>query len=332
MIQFGICNQDYTPSPHHLRPYTILQDRYVIGRVLGEGGFGITYLGFDRLLERRVAIKEYFPVLHCTRNTDAGNRVIVLQGFQAKLYAHSLKKYLGEARLLAKMEKQSAIVDVLDYFEENNTAYIVMEYIEGIVLKEFVEGEGRISEMSLFSLMEPLLDSLTVLHSNGILHRDICPENLILERIPDSAAVLSPSETDSLSNGLSDLISFRLRLIDFGSARDEAALRETQTITLRHGFAPIEQYQKEGGQGPWTDIYALCATMYFCLTGIVPPMATDRITSDNLRLPADLGVDVSPDLQQTLLKGLQVRPHRRFNSVKDLYDALTKCRNALSAG
>ncbi|MDO5131885.1 MAG: serine/threonine-protein kinase [Eubacteriales bacterium] len=322
-----LCEKDYIPSPHHLPPGTVLRGRYEVGCVLGEGGFGITYLGFDRILALVVAIKEYFPVQRCTRNAGAGNDVIVLKGLSAQNYNRGRQEYLREARILAKMEKQPAVVDVRDYFEENNTAYLVMEYIEGITLTEYVEAEEKENRLiridRLLFLFNPVFNALAVMHQNGILHRDICPDNLILEGLPvpgtkDQGACQSePAPEES-----SVVPVFRLRLIDFGCAREAATLKETQTITLRHGYAPIEQYQHGGGQGAWTDIYALCATLYYCMTGVVPPMATNRIIKDSIQLPTTLNREITPAQETALMKGLQVRPHRRYRSISDLQEIL----------
>ena len=179
-------------------------------------------------------------------------------------------RFLEEARTMAKMEKQQVIVGVRDFFETNNTAYIVMEYIEGTTFTELVaQRGGRIPPEELFALIEPLFNALANLHRLGLIHRDISPDNLMLE------------------DG-------EVRLIDFGCARDIERGNETLTITLKHGYAPIEQYQTSGGQGPWTDVYALCATIYFCLVGQKPPQALNRIGSEkSLILPSKLGIDIS---------------------------------------
>ena len=187
----SVCGKDpetYVPSSHHLSPGTLLRDRYLLGCVLGEGGYGITYIGYDILLQNRVAVKEYFPVELCTRDTIGGNSVNILSGIPAKNYARGMHKYLTEARLLAKMEKQRVIVNVRDYFEDNRTAYIVMEYIEGITFTELVHNYGgRIPEQELFPIVEPLFGALCSLHQYGLIHRDMCPDNLMLEKNTDSS-------------------------------------------------------------------------------------------------------------------------------------------------
>lgn len=293
----GLTAGTYIPSPHHLPPGTVLMDRYLVGRVLGEGGFGITYIGCDLRLELKVAIKEYYPVDRATRNASASLEVTNFIGPSAKSYERGKHKFLSEAQVMARLDKQHVIVSVRDFFEINNTAYIVMEYIEGITFHELVEKKGgRIPPEELFPMIEPLFHALSIIHENGLIHRDISPDNLMLE------------------NG-------RIRLLDFGCAREAARGTETMTIALKHGYAPIEQYQQKG-QGPWTDIYALSATIYYCLTGKVPPQALDRITEDELLLPGKLGVNLSSEQEKALLKGMKLQPSRRFSSAEEMWRAI----------
>lgn len=303
----GLTAGNYVPSPHHLPPGTVLLDRYLIGRVLGEGGFGITYIGCDLRLEMKVAIKEYYPVNQATRNASASLNVSNLVGPAGAGFERGKLRFLNEARTMARLDKQSVIVSVKDYFEANNTAYIAMEYVEGTTLKELVEQRGgRIPPDELFRILEPLFGALSKMHDNHLIHRDISPDNLMLE------------------NG-------EIRLLDFGCAREAAKGTETLTISLKQGYAPVEQYQSHGGQGPWTDVYALCATIYYCLTGQTPPQAMDRITEDNLILPSKLGVDISPEREQALLKGLRIQQRRRFHSMQELWAALYTQQGAAPA-
>lgn len=293
----GLTSGTYSPSPHHLPPGTILMDRYLIGRVLGEGGFGITYIGCDLRLELKVAIKEYFPSDKVTRHAQASLEVSNYTGALAGNYERGKEKYLQEARTMARMNKQAEIVSVRDFFEANNTAYIVMEYVEGTTFKELVAQKGgRIPAGEFLHMIEPLFFALEVMHESGLIHRDISPDNLMLE------------------NG-------SVRLLDFGCARESTHGTETMTIALKHGYAPIEQYQHKG-QGPWTDVYALCATMYYCLTGKVPQQSLDRLCEDELILPRKLGVDMTENQERALLYGMGIRPRRRYQSVQELYAAL----------
>ncbi len=305
----GLTKGSYQPSPHHLPPGTILQGRYLIGRVLGEGGFGITYIGCDLRLEMKAAIKEYFPSDHVSRLAETSLAVVTntsggaYQGAKEggvkteREYEKGLKRFLVEARTMARMEKQPEIVMVRDFFEANNTAYIVMEYVEGTTFGELVEQKGGgIPPEELFRVLEPLFGALGNVHKRGLLHRDISPDNLMIEQ-------------------------GKIRLLDFGCAREASTGNETLTIALKQGYGPIEQYQ-EKGQGPWTDVYALSATIYFCLTGKKPPQAVDRMLEDKLVPPRELGVDITPEQQKALLKGMAVNPKLRYQSVEELHTGL----------
>ena len=286
---------DYESSPRQLPYGTILENRYVIGAVLGEGGFGITYLGIDRRLGLRVAIKEYFPSNRVSRY--AQKSLDVSFGTNSKQdFEKGKMRFLREAQTMAKMEKQPEIVGVKDFFEAYGTAYIVMEYVDGETLKEKVKNTGVIPAGDLLEMIGPIMKALEVMHDAGLVHRDISPDNLMLE------------------DG-------RLRLIDFGCARETASDDETVTIVLKHGYAPIEQY-KHKGQGPWTDVYALCATMYFCLTGTAPPQAVDRLLDEKLIAPNELGAGLSPKQEAVLLKGMSIKPEDRFPTVGELHKAL----------
>ena len=293
----GLAAENYVPSPHHLPPGTVLLSRYLLGRVLGEGGFGITYIGFDLRLELKVAIKEYYPVELAVRNAAVSTIVTSYIGPSSISFERGKQKFLHEARTMARMDKQQVIVGVRDFFEANNTVYIVMEYIEGTTLAALAEQRGgRIAPDELFRVIEPLFAALSALHEAGLIHRDISPDNLMLE------------------NG-------EVLLLDFGCAREPTDRSNTRTVSFKHSYAPLEQYQ-ESGQGPWTDIYALCATIYHCLTGLAAPRALDRIGDDKLIRPSSLGVPITPQQERSLLKGLRLQPNRRFQTVKELWAAL----------
>lgn len=290
----------YVPEEHHLPPGTILAGRYLVGRALGGGGFGITYIGYDQRLDRKVAIKEFFPTDNASRLFRLSLEVSCYTGNALHRFEERKEKFLREARTMARLEKLRAVVGIRDFFEEHNTAYIIMEYIEGTTLRELTAQKGgRIPVGELLPMLEPLFEELAEMHSQSLIHRDISPENLMLER-------------------------GRVRLLDFGCAREAGSITETMTIALKSGFAPIEQYQHKG-QGPWTDVYALSATIYYCLTGKVPEHSIDRICKDELILPRRLGVELGMEQEQALLYGMGIRPRRRFQSMKALHDALYSC-------
>lgn len=293
----GLTEGNYTPAIHHLPLGTVLIDRYMVGRVLGEGGFGITYIGCDLRLELKVAIKEYFPSDKASRYSQVSLEVQNYTGLTGNDYEKGKEKFLNEARTMAKMDKQAEIVGVRDYFDANNTAYIVMEYVEGTTFKTLVEQKGgRIPPDELFGLLKPLFPALNNMHALGLIHRDISPDNLMLEK----GAV---------------------RLLDFGCARESSYGAGTLTVMVKHGYAPIEQYQHKG-QGPWTDVYALSATIYYCLTGKVPEQAVDRLYEDELVPPRKLGVQITEQQERALLYGMGIRQKARFQSIEELYAAL----------
>lgn len=288
----------YQPASHHLPPGSVLKDRYVVGRALGEGGFGITYLGMDTNLERRVAVKEYFPTCLVSRETALSLSVTCYTQNYQDVYEKGRSQFLKEARTMAKLENISEIVRVLDHFQDNNTAYIVMEFLEGETLKDRTARLGRIPSGELLELLRPVMGAMEAMHQAGIIHRDISPDNLMC------------------------LPSGKVKLMDFGCAK-EIQGQPTQTVTLKHGFAPREQYVGRG-QGPWTDVYALCATIYYCLTGKVPPRSVERQESDQdaLMPPTQLGAVLTERQERALEKGLAVRAPDRWQSMAQLYGAL----------
>ena len=291
----------YRPSSHHFAPGTRLHDRYLLGRVLGEGGFGITYLGLDTELERRVAVKEYFPTAFVKRETSLTLAVTCYTGAGQSYYEKGREQFLKEARTMAKLENIPEIVRVLDFFQANNTAYIVMEFLEGETLKDRTARLGRIPSGELLELLRPVMGAMETMHQAGIIHRDISPDNLMC--LPDG----------------------RVKLMDFGCAKDIGGGR-TMTVTLKQGFAPLEQYTGHG-QGPWSDLYSLCATIYYCLTGRVPPAALERDKDQDRELDPllplnQLGVNLTSRQEWALIKGMALRTRDRWQTIGDLYGAL----------
>ena len=284
---------------HYLRKETRLIGRYTIKSVLGQGGFGITYLGMDELYQRKVAIKEFFPQGIVTRNTEYEDTVTVTYVEEKADYEKGKERFLKEARTMAKFSKNEGIVKVLDFFEINNTAYIVMEYLEGITLKQYIRENQRITLEELVRLLVPLIESLDEIHSQGMIHRDISPDNIMV--LPDG----------------------RIKLMDFGAARDYTKFGEkTLSIVLKPGYAPPEQYQTHGVQGPWTDIYALCATMYKCLTGENPPDAIERVMDDNLKEISQFGIPVSKKMEETIIKGMSISAKNRYRNIEEFCEDL----------
>ena len=290
-------------NSYSLQRNTGLIGRYVIQKVLGQGGFGITYLGIDKLYGNKVAIKEYYPQKIAMRKAQYEDVVTVTSIEEKNNYNKGKKRFLDEAQVMARFNKNEGIVKILDFFEANNTAYIVMEYLEGITLKQYLGKYGVIQFRNLIELMLPLLEALIEIHSQGLIHRDISPDNIMVQH-----------------NG-------KLKLMDFGAARDYTESgNKSLTVILKPGYAPPEQYQTHGVQGPWTDIYALCATIYKCLTGITPPDAIARVMDDKFKEPDQLDGKLSPDIKKILWKGMNIFPEERYQDIvefgEDVCDAL----------
>ena len=282
-----------------LRKGTRLIGRYTIEGVLGQGGFGITYLGMDELHKKKVAIKEFFPQGIVTRNIEYEDTVTVTLVGEKENYDKGKERFLKEAQTMAMFSKDKGIVKALDFFEINNTAYIVMEYLEGVTLKQYLRENERIDAEDLVELLVPLIEALDEIHSQGLIHRDISPDNIMV--LPDG----------------------RIKLMDFGAARDYTEFGEKSlSIVLKPGYAPPEQYQTHGVQGPWTDIYALCATMYKCITGENPPDAIDRLVDDHLKKISAFGFTVSPQIEEAIIKGMSVAAKDRYQNVGDFCEDL----------
>ncbi|HWS30892.1 MAG TPA: DUF5050 domain-containing protein [Clostridia bacterium] len=293
--QCGFDNEQ-PKEPHHLPPRSILAGKYLVGKVLGEGGFGITYLGFDLNLNIKVAIKEYFPSGFVART--GGSTVTPFTGSSAEYYGNGIEKFLNEARSLARFHNLDGIVEVRDFFRENGTAYIVMEFVDGVNLRDELERRGgRMDANEVMALFKPLVASLVKVHATGLVHRDISPDNIMLT-----------------AEG-------KLKLLDFGAARDAAA-NKSVSVVLKPGYAPEEQYRTHGELGAWTDIYALCGTIYKLITGVTPPESIERLTNDTLAHPANLGISMDFKQADAVMRGLSVRKEGRFSSTAELYDAL----------
>lgn len=294
----------YTPESHHLLPGTLLRERYQVGRVLGEGGFGITYIGIDTVLDLKVAVKEFYMSGYVSRNNTISTTIQANVGNHTEIFEKNRERFLQEARVLAKFFSEPGIVSVIDFFRENNTAYIVMEYLNGVTLKDYLANTGTLSWERTMSLMKPILKSMSRIHAYNVIHRDISPDNIMV-----------------IGNG-------QVKLLDFGAAREfSQGDVKSLSVILKPGYAPLEQYRSKGVQGPWTDVYALCATMYRCLTGIVPDDAMDRVYDDQIRTPAELG-DCPAAISDVLMKGLAVRQEERWASVDELCEALRQAEIA----
>ena len=272
----------------------VLKDQYIVGKSLGRGGFGITYVGFDLTLERRVAIKEYFPVGMAYRFSDA---VTVRAYTEAEEdYKSGLEQALQESRTIAKLGQIPNIMQVHNAFLENGTVYMVMEYIDGNSLAEEVKQKGRMGWKEALHLLYPIMDALEKIHEKGMIHRDISPENIIRRRETGEPV-----------------------LLDFGSARPQ---REGLTVMLKPGYAPMEQYSTNSEQDGRVDEYALCATMYYLVTGNAPVSADLRqFAKKELKRPSEYAEDIPVGFEEVLMKGMEPESGDRYSSVRELHEA-----------
>ena len=297
------CGRPFDLQPKNslqLKPRTLLRDQYLIGRALGHGGFGITYLAWDLGLESRLAVKEYMPNGVAGRATG-DTRVLAYSEQTTQEFEWGLDRFLEEARVLKRFSNHPGIVAVDTIFRDNGTAYLVMEYLDGVTFEEFLaRRDGKVSFETALRVMLPVIDALCAVHAESILHRDISPDNIYLTR-----------------NG-------KVKLIDFGAARNALSQKSRNlSIILKEGYAPEEQYRASGIQGPWTDVYATAATMYHAVTGQVPQPALDRQAEDKLKRPRDLGIEIEPRAEAALMKALNIRAADRFPSMEDFKSALT---------
>ena len=291
--------RDAERHPFALRPGSILNGRYILGRVLGQGGFGITYVALDHPTGRRVAIKEYYPSDLAGRIPETG---VVTPGSAGMRETFEMGRvfFLKEAQTLAKFCGYPHVVQIHSYFEENDTAYYTMEYLDGESLKARMARQKTPMTMAEAErLLLPAMEALQQVHEKGIIHRDVSPDNIFRTKDGD------------------------VKLIDFGAARYATGMQsKSLDLVLKHGFAPMEQYASRGRLGPWTDVYAIAATFYFLITGQTPPDAIERYSGDTLQPPSALGAQIRPDQERALLQALAVNPARRTGSMRELAEAL----------
>jgi len=285
----------------HLYPGVTLSGRYIIGTVTGFGGFGTIYKAWDSQLSTIVAIKEFYPAGLVSR-VPGTKEVVIFSGDKKDSYMQAKQRFLSEARNLAMFNKNPSIVNVYNFFEENNTAYIVMEYLDGVSLRDYLAQKGgKLPVDEALDIVRHVMDALIAIHAKGIIHRDIHPGNIFI------------TSTN------------KIKLLDFGAARlstgeDEATL----TVVVTQGYASPEQYRTKSKQGPYTDIYGLGATLYKMITGVVPEEALDRQVKDKQKKPSELGVAVSENLNKAIMKAMALKAEIRFQDVASFRDAVFK--------
>ncbi len=283
---------------YYLLPGKVVGSKYMVGKVLGYGGFGVTYIGWDTMLKRKVAIKEYLPSDFATRSY--GTEILtVFSGEATVQFEAGLNSFISEAKRLAKFNRVPEIVDIYDCFMENETGYIIMEYLEGTTVKDILKAEKRIPVERACKIAATVLKGLSEVHKEGIIHRDIAPDNIFITKKDE------------------------IKILDFGAARYATAVQSRSlSVILKPGYAPEEQYRSKGEQGPWTDVYAMGATLYRMITGVLPEESIERIVEDRLKTPSELGIEIDSNIENALMNSLNVKKEYRTQNAADFYGAL----------
>lgn len=295
----GYRKDEDVKEAYYLLPGKVVGGKYIVGKVLGYGGFGVTYIGWDNVLNRKVAIKEYLPSDFATRSYGT-KMLTVFSGEAAEQFEAGLNSFISEAKRLAKFNHVPEIVDIYDCFIENDTGYIIMEFLEGVTVKEMLKEKHHIPVEEAKQIVISVLKGLSVVHREGIIHRDIAPDNIFLTK------------------------SGEVRILDFGAARYATALQSRSlSVILKPGYAPEEQYRSRGEQGPWTDIYSLGATFYRMVTGIRPDESIERLVEDTVKPPSQLGIEIEPNIENAIMNSLNIRKEYRIQDAESFLEALT---------
>ncbi len=291
-------------QPHYLMPGTILGNHFIVGTVIGFGGFGITYKCFDITLGVIVAVKEFYPSGLINRSPGE-SQVGLLSGDRKQQYAELLKRFLMEAQSVAQFGKAKDIVNVYDFFEENNTAYIIMEYIDGVLLKDYLEKQGKMNPDVAMAVITPIITAVKKIHSKGIIHRDISPDNIFI------------AGEDAI------------KVFDFGAAQlNDSSEGLAGEKVIKVGYSAPEQYRDKSRQGYYTDVYSVGAILYQMLTGVQPIESTEREFRDELKSPMELGIKINGNVDRAVMEALAVRPELRFQGIQQFEDALVSKRIA----
>ncbi len=296
----------YDPGRHQsydyaLKPGTIVNGKYVVGLPLGQGGFGITYIGWDLSKQEKVAIKEYFPSGQVSRSSTESSR---LQWFNTELASRAQRDgkdtFLREARKMARVSGIPLVVNVWEVFEDNGTAYIVMDFIEGETLKDRLKKTGPMTWDQAKDIFLPVVEAMAQVHEKGLIHRDLSPDNLMLQ--PDGT----------------------VRILDLGAAKDLNLNSGASSMQVaKSGFSPLEQYTQRGGSGSWTDVYALAATMYYTLTGVVPPSAVDRVSGVEMKWDLPQMAAMPENVRDAMKKAMVLMSKDRTQDMTAFYRQLT---------
>lgn len=303
----GMVENDRPDEPIYLAPGTVLMDRFIIGHSLGAGGFGIVYKAWDSKLETVVAVKEFFVSRIMTR--AEGVKEVIVNRKSLQEYEYRKERFLAEARTMAKFGAHRSITNVFEFFEENDTAYIVMELLQGMPLNEYItKNNGKLDiDFSVFIANE-IGNALKSMHDQNIIHRDVSPDNIF---------ICTGKE-------------IRIKLMDLGAAKLSEKSDDVIDIILKPGYSPVEQYDNGKNVGPWSDIYALGSTLYMMLTGVKPEESTNRKIDDTVVPANQLNPQISENLNNTIMKAMAVDRHMRFKNVSDFLSALNGERKVVT--
>lgn len=296
------CGKSLTPEslqPRYLKPGTVLKGRFVVGYPLGAGGFGNTYIGWDQVLLRKVAIKEFYPEQYSGRTMN-GVSVSVANKELEPRFQYGLHQFLEEARSVAALQDIKGVVKISNFFEENSTGYIIMEYLEGMDVKTILKKSGNKKDYEWSRrVILTVLHTLREIHKRGVIHRDISPDNIFVT-----------------SEGV-------IKLIDFGAAKHASATESMSAdVVLKPGYAPLEQYSRDAKQGPYTDLYAVAALFYRMIVGQKPMPASERIDEDPLIPPSEMGIEIPEQAEMGMMVCLNVKPEYRLQSADDFMETL----------
>lgn len=297
----GLSADTYRAEAGLLQPGTILMGKYIIGRVLGRGGFGATYLAYSSERNGAVALKEYFPSDIAGR-AQGEEKIAIVSDEKRALFEKGANRFFEEARTMARFNTNKNVVSVYEFFYENDTVYYSMEYLNGIDLKGYIDKKGgKLSEAEAVTIMHGVCEALVAVHSTQTLHRDISPDNIFV-----------------CTNG-------DVKLIDFGAAKQVVGdSQQVYSVVVKQGFAPPEQYRSNGKQGVWTDMYAVGASIYYAVTGTVPADSLNRSEDDSV--PFDSELNLSEPFKAILQKCLRSKMEERYQSAIELLAELDELR------
>lgn len=283
---------------YYLKPGTIIGGKYIVGKALSYGGYTVTYIGMDAEKNRKVMIKEYLPSDFSTRS-EGDTEVTIYSGDACEQFEQGLTTFLNEANRIGQLHNTQGIMRVYDCVAENDTGYVISEYLEGKTLKQIMEEGKRFPVQEAKEFVCRILEGLRQVHPLNIIHCDISPETILVTNTGE------------------------IKLLDFGATRYvTTANSKSLAIILKQGFAPEEQYRSRGERGPWTDVYALGAVMYYMITGVVPVESVDRALMDELNEPSKLGIQIPPNIENALMNALNVYQKDRTPSAEIFYQEL----------